>query len=292
MNKRDIINDENAWLADGSEILDHAFRAEQPIAAAIESPGAAERAVPWAPAREFDRGAGVEHADEVFAAVTHEVARGPDLVEVLDETRPRTLALCGDGAGHLDDRAAVARHGFKKLNDARLALALEHAIDRALAMFQNGSCREGGAVATNADEGARQTTFGSLRQIDDLGHIGEVVAGEGDEIRLPFRNHAVVVGVAFDLQIQEPHGVPSAAGSISREFEAEWFKPKENVGVDERSRMNEQKLHGSPRGRRRSLAGMTELSRSATCLVNPSIRLANRQLTFSCALHDSSANLT
>jgi hypothetical protein len=41
-------------------------------------------------------------------------------------------------------------------------------------------------VTTNADEGARQTEFGSLRQIDDLGHIGEVVAGEGDEIRLPF----------------------------------------------------------------------------------------------------------
>jgi hypothetical protein len=82
-------------------------------------------------------------------------------------------------------------------------------------MLQNGLCGEGGAVATNADEGAWQTTFGSLRQIDDLGHIGEVVAGERDEIRLPFCNHAVVVGVALDLQIQELHGVPGAAGSLS-----------------------------------------------------------------------------
>src|SRR6516225_8184836 len=86
--------------------------------------------------------------------------------------------------------------------------------DRALAMLHNGLCGEGGAVATNADEGARQTTFGSLRQIDDVGHIGEVVAGEGDEIRLPFSNHAVVVGVALDLQIQEPHGVLGPAGSL------------------------------------------------------------------------------
>src|SRR6266481_3980362 len=107
MNKRDIINDESAWLADGGEILDHAFRAEQPIAAAIESPGAAERAVPWAPSREFDRGAGIEHADEIFAAVAHEIARGPDLVEVLNKPRPRTLALCGDGTRHFNDCAAV-----------------------------------------------------------------------------------------------------------------------------------------------------------------------------------------
>src|SRR5215831_14606600 len=47
MNERDVVNNENTRLADGGEILDHAFRAAQPIAAAIESPGAAERAIPW-----------------------------------------------------------------------------------------------------------------------------------------------------------------------------------------------------------------------------------------------------
>ena len=62
-------------------------------------------------------------------------------IEVLDEPRARALAVRRDGAGHFGDRAAVAGHGFKELDDACLAFALEHAVDRALAMFQNGRRR-------------------------------------------------------------------------------------------------------------------------------------------------------
>src|SRR5271155_2165056 len=108
LNERDVGKDENAGLLDGSEILDHVLRIEQPVAAAIECPGAAERAVPWATAREFDRGGGIEHADEIFAAMAQEIARRPNLLEVLDESRRRPLAVRGDGARYFDDRAAVA----------------------------------------------------------------------------------------------------------------------------------------------------------------------------------------
>jgi len=38
----DIVDDESAGLRDRGQILDHAFRAAQPIAAAVEGPGAAE----------------------------------------------------------------------------------------------------------------------------------------------------------------------------------------------------------------------------------------------------------
>jgi len=86
--------------------------------------------------------------------VAHEIARRPDFVEVLDESRPGALAVRGDGAGHFNDRAAVAQDGFKELDDGRFALALEHAIDGALAVFQNGPRGEGGAVAPHADERA------------------------------------------------------------------------------------------------------------------------------------------
>jgi len=58
-------------------------------------------------------------------------------------------------------------------------------------------------VAADADETAWQSKLRSLRKIDDLGHIGEAVAGKGDEIRLPLCDHAVIVGVALDLQIHE-----------------------------------------------------------------------------------------
>src|SRR5262249_4501296 len=158
------------------EGLDHAFRAQQSIAAAIETPGTAERAVPRTPARKFDRPAGIQHADEIFMALAHTIARRADDVEVFDECQPRTRRVRGADARQFSEGAAVARNGLKQLDDGCLALALEHTIDRALAMLHNGLCGEGGAVATNADEGARQTTFGNLCQIDDLGHIGEVVA--------------------------------------------------------------------------------------------------------------------
>src|SRR5262249_41974872 len=138
LNERDIINDESAPLPEGGEVLDHAFRAEQSIAAAIESPGAAERAVPRTPARKFDRRAGIEHAAEVFMALADRIALWPGAVETADEGRPRTLAVRGDRARPFMYRAVGARHGFKQLDDGCLALALEHTIDRALAMLQNG----------------------------------------------------------------------------------------------------------------------------------------------------------
>src|SRR5262249_8687186 len=143
-------------------VVDHAFRVEQPIAAAIEGPGAAERAVPRATAREFDRGAGVEHADEIFAAVAQEVACGADLFEALDEATPGALPVRGDGTGHLRDCARVAGDGFEQLDDARLALALEDAIDRALAVFYNRIRDERRTVAANTDETARQSKLRSL----------------------------------------------------------------------------------------------------------------------------------
>ena len=64
LHEGDIVDDEDARFADPAQILDRALRADQTVAAAVERPGAAERAIPWAAARELDRGARVEHADE------------------------------------------------------------------------------------------------------------------------------------------------------------------------------------------------------------------------------------
>jgi hypothetical protein len=138
LDEGDIVDDEHPRLADGGEILDHPFRADRPIAAAIERPGAAERAIPRASARELNRCAGVQDADEIFAAMAHEIARRPHLVEMLDEGRSWPLAVGSDGAGHLGDGAAVARNRLKQLDDAGLALTLEHAIDGTLAVHQDG----------------------------------------------------------------------------------------------------------------------------------------------------------
>ena len=104
-------------------------------------------------------------------------------------------------------------------------------------------------MAADADESARQRAFGGLREVDDLRHIGEVVAGKSDEIRLPFGEHAVVIGVSLDLQIHEPDGVLGAPGRLRHELEAQRLEPKEDIRVEEWARMNEQSLHGNPEGR-------------------------------------------
>src|SRR5262249_32675780 len=137
------------------------------------------------------------------------------------------------------DRPAVAGDGFEELDDAYLAFALEHAVDRALAVFHYGGGGEGGAVAADADESARQSAFRSLGQIDDPRHFSEVVAGKRNEVRLPLGEHAVVVGVTFDLQIEEPDGVLGAAGRLRHELETQRLEPKEDIGVEQWARVNE-----------------------------------------------------
>jgi hypothetical protein len=47
---------------------------------------------------------------------------------MLDESRPRTLAVGSDRPGHLGDGTAVARNRFEQLDDTRLTLALEQSM--------------------------------------------------------------------------------------------------------------------------------------------------------------------
>src|SRR3954452_11893367 len=48
-------------------------------------------------------------------------------------------------------------------------------------------------------------------EINHLRHIGEVVAREGNHLRLEAPNEAKEVGVSLDLKIDQPHLVPSPA---------------------------------------------------------------------------------
>ena len=89
LDERDVVDDEDAGLANLRQLVGGGFGALDPVAAAVERPGAAERAVPGAAARKLDRGTRVEHADEVLAAMPQQVAGGNQIVEVLDEARVR-----------------------------------------------------------------------------------------------------------------------------------------------------------------------------------------------------------
>src|SRR5581483_7063999 len=71
-----VVDDEDARLLDRSELVADALDGALAVAAAVERPRRAEGAVPRAAARELDRSARVEDADEVLLPVAEQVARG------------------------------------------------------------------------------------------------------------------------------------------------------------------------------------------------------------------------
>jgi hypothetical protein len=87
-------------------------------------------------------------------------------------------------------------------------------------MLDDRLCGERGAVSADADKAVRQHGSGPLREVDDLRDIGEIVAGKGDEVGPPFRDHTMVVGVALDLQVENSRLVSNAAGRFGHELEA------------------------------------------------------------------------
>src|SRR6185312_2470786 len=83
-----------------------------------------------------------------------------------------------------------------------------------------------------------------LRQIDDLRHVGEVVAGKGDYIRPPARDHRVIGGVILDLKIEELDLVPRFARRRGDQLQSQRFQPQKHLGVHQRPGMNAEKFHG------------------------------------------------
>src|SRR5436190_15950492 len=100
----------------------------------------------------------------------------------MDEAGRGPFAIRANGSGNFRYGVAVALDSFEQLDDPGFSLALEHAIDRALTVLDDRARGKRGAVSTDADEAARQRGLGPLREVDDLRHIGQVVAGKGDQV--------------------------------------------------------------------------------------------------------------
>ena len=73
----------------------------------------------------------------------------------LDEDGRRPLPVRRDDAGHAVERSPVVRHRLERAADRRLALALEHAVDRPVGVLEDLAGDERGAVAADEDERAR-----------------------------------------------------------------------------------------------------------------------------------------
>src|SRR5262249_56804182 len=94
-----VVDDEDPGLADGGQVLHRPLRADYAVAPPVERPRAAEHAVPRAAARELDRRAWVERAEEILAAALEQIASRDERVEVLDEAGGRPPPRPADEAG-------------------------------------------------------------------------------------------------------------------------------------------------------------------------------------------------
>ena len=217
-------------------------RADQPIAAAVKGPGAAEGAVPRAAPRELDRGARIERAEKILPAMAQQVARRHQIIERLDKARRRPLSRPGDRTGNRSDipppldRAEKQRH-------SRLALALEDAVDGTRAMLDQSARGERGAVPADADKGLRQAGFCRFREIDDLRDVREVVAGKSDDIWPPALEQSQIGGVVLDLQVDQPDRVSGAARGLGNKLETQRLEPQKYPGIEERTGMDAEKPH-------------------------------------------------
>ena len=245
MDKGDVVDDEDPGFTNAAQILDDPLRADQPIAAPVKGPGAAERAIPRAAAGEFDRGARIKDADKILAPMAQQVARRHDFVERMDEARRRPFAGGGDRAG---DRGRVIP-GFDRRQQQRhrrFAFPLEHAVDGARAVLDQRLCDERCAVPTDADEDAGKARLGRLGEIDDLGDVRQIVATKGDDVRLPALDRAEIGALVFDLEVEQPNrmaGLPRRGGD---QFEADRFEPQKNLRIGQRAGMDAEQPHRDP----------------------------------------------
>ena len=233
----DIVDDEDAGLGDRGELGGDPLRGFEPVAAVVEGPGAAEGAVPGTAAGELDRGRRVERADEIAAAMAKQVPRRKERVEIVDEDRPRPLALRRDRARHGGERAP-GLEGREEGRKRRLALALEHAVDRAVRVGEERGGDERGAVAADHDRRGGEVLLRGLGQIDDLGDVGEVVAGEDDHVRAPAFDQPMVMAVGLHLQIEQADIVPRLQGSGGDQLQPQRLEPEEDPRVHQRARVD------------------------------------------------------
>ena len=96
-----------------------------------------------------------------------------------------------------------------------------------------------------ADEHIRKARLRRLGEIDDLGHVRQVIAGKGDDIRPPALDEAEIGAMVLDLQIDQPHLVTRLPHRRRHQFEPQGFEPQKNLRIEERARMDGEKPHGN-----------------------------------------------
>src|SRR5215467_4806997 len=240
-----VVDDEDPGLADGGQVLHRPLRADYAVAPPVERPRAAEHAVPRAAARELDRRAWVERAEEILAAALEQIASRDERVEVLDEAGGRPLAVQADDAGNLRDRSAVVLDRLEQLGHRGLALALEDAVDGAARVLEQLLRGEGRAVTADEDERAGPPRASQLCEAHDLRDIRQVVAGERDDVRPPVVDETEVILMRGGLQVDQPHLVAGPADGRGHQLEPERLQPQKDFRIHKGAGVDRENSHGS-----------------------------------------------
>ncbi len=115
--------------------------------------------------------------------------------------RPRTRS--SDHAGNFEECPRQTRADrIDELRDDRLAFALEHAVNGSRGMLEKVAGNERGAVAANEDERRRTQRPRSLRQVNQLGNVRQIVARECNNIGPPFFELSEKLGMTLHLEIE------------------------------------------------------------------------------------------
>src|SRR6185369_1213770 len=105
-----------------------------------------------------------------------QVARGQELVEIVEQRGGRALAVTGDDSGQ--GRQLRITPGFQHAGRDHLTLATHHAVDGSVRVLQELLRDERAAVPAHDDEAVGSSPPGLLGQVNDLGDVGQVVERE------------------------------------------------------------------------------------------------------------------
>ena len=99
-------------------------------------------------------------------------------------------------------------------------------------------------MPADANQYIGEARLGRLREVHDLGHIGEVVAGKRDDIGPPAPQQAKIRAMVLDLQIDEADLVPGSTQRLRDELEPERLEAEKHLGVHQGSGMDAEQPHG------------------------------------------------
>jgi len=132
-----VVHNENAGLANLRQLFDSALRCFYTVITSVERPCAAKHAVPRATSAEFNGSGRIELADEIFPAMSRQMASRQQIIERLDECRRRTAVIECHLAGNLIQVASVLRDHIQEPGDGRFAFSGQNAIHSTLGVPQN-----------------------------------------------------------------------------------------------------------------------------------------------------------